>query len=151
MGNLPRNQERFWKEAWITPCPRKDNNNLSDVGAQDAFRLRRGLSDFDACNDFLFCVLERGPVTVCGSLNRTVRRLMGASLSYTLIHKSSTPSTQICPNDIVIFRFVYLYPGRAIRLKFDNITRVLRVAPDPETQSLPDDLNPSCAVTTLIW
>lgn len=46
----------------------------------------------DTCNDFLFCVLERGPVTVCGSLKSTVRRLMGASLSYTLIHKSSTSS-----------------------------------------------------------
>jgi hypothetical protein len=60
------------------------------------------------------------------------------------------PSTQICPNDIVIFRSVYLYPGRGIRLEF-NITRMFRVAPNPETQSLPADLNPSRAATTLIW
>ena len=75
----------------------------------------------------------------------TVRRLTGASLSYTLIHKSSTSSfhpLKLCPNDIFIFRSVCLCPERAIHFKFNNITRLLHVAPNPETESLPADLHP---------
>ena len=47
----------------------------------------------------------------------------------------------MCPNDIVIFRSVYLCEGRAIHLKFYNNTRMLHVVHNPKPQSLPADLH----------